>query len=67
MGLRPTHGRGAGVSPAVAWASCPRVRERDAPATAGETPAPQTTYDTAGILRSSQDDNIEYVHTFCEP
>jgi imidazolonepropionase len=31
--------RSAGVPPAVARASCPRVRERDAPATAGGTPA----------------------------
>ena len=34
--------RNAGVSPAVAWASCLRAeRERDAPETAGKMPAPQ--------------------------
>src|ERR1039458_7381021 len=32
----------AGILPAVAWASCPCIlRERDAPATAGGTPALQ--------------------------
>jgi hypothetical protein len=31
--------RSAGVSPAGAWASCPRTeRERDAPEPAGKTP-----------------------------
>jgi hypothetical protein len=35
----PNYFRSAGVSPAGAWASCPRWRERDAPETAGKMPA----------------------------
>jgi ATP-dependent Lhr-like helicase len=48
--LEPVALCSAGVSPAVARASCPppRVRERAAPATAGETPALRSSVGSAG-------------------
>jgi ATP-dependent Lhr-like helicase len=54
--LEPVALCSAGVPPAVAWASCPRplVRERDAPGTAGGTPALRGSADSVGQRDLSQ-------------